>query len=417
MKKFKWLLGILLLALVPMLQSCDDDGYSIGDFSWDWATVRATGGGGYYLEGDNWGVIDPVATSIPWFKPVDGERVVAFFNPLYDMEGGKGVQVKMEGIQELLTKEVEDMSTEEEPEKVTVNVAYMPDYASLNGLISAIELGYFDDENIDVQLTEFSDGPTIIQAMESGSIDVGYIGQGAHKLCINGKADIFALAHVSNGDAVIGSKEKGTDTIEGLKGKTIAYSSGTSSEDILTKTLEKGGMTMDDITAMDMDATNIVTAMLSGSVDACATWVPNSLKVLEELGDDGVQLTDNKTFIDDTVSLASWIAMPKYAEENRDVLVRFARALYKGFDYRADHSHDDEVCGWIADKIKLEKNSLLDQVEVADWTTSEFIRDHMDDVKGYYELQQKSFVESGDCEETPVDNYVLFDVMEEACAE
>lgn len=82
MKKFKWLLGILLLALVPMLQSCDDDGYSIGDFSWDWATVRATGGGGYYLEGDNWGVIDPVATSIPWFKPVDGERVVAFFNPL-----------------------------------------------------------------------------------------------------------------------------------------------------------------------------------------------------------------------------------------------------------------------------------------------------------------------------------------------
>lgn len=97
----------------------------------------------------------------------------------------------------------------------------MPDYASLNGLISAIELGYFDDENIDVQLTEFSDGPTIIQAMESGSIDVGYIGQGAHKLCINGKADIFALAHVSNGDAVIGSKEKGTDTIEGLKGKQL----------------------------------------------------------------------------------------------------------------------------------------------------------------------------------------------------
>ena len=278
-------------------------------------------------------------------------------------------------------------ATEEEPEKVTVNVAYMPDYASLNGLISAIELGYFDDENIDVQLTEFSDGPTIIQAMESGSIDVGYIGQAAHKLCINGKADIFA------------------------------YSSGTSSEDILTKTLEKGGMTMDDITAMDMDATNIVTAMLSGSVDACATWVPNSLKVLEELGDDGVQLTDNKTFIDDTVSLASWIAMPKYAEENRDVLVRFARALYKGFDYRADHSHDDEVCGWIADKIKLEKDSLLDQVEVADWTTSEFIRDHMDEVKSYYELQQKKFVENGDCEETPVDNYVLFDVMEEACAE
>lgn len=307
-------------------------------------------------------------------------------------------------------------AAEETPEKVTVNVAYMPDYASLNGLISAVELGYFEDENIDVQLTEFADGPTIIQAMESGSIDVGYIGQGAHKLCINGKADIFALAHVSNSDGVIGSKEKGTDTIEGLKGKTIAYSSGTSSEDILKKTLAKGGMTMDDITAIDMDATNIVTAMISGSVDACATWVPNSLKVLQEV-DDAIQLTDNKTFRADTVSLDSWIVMKKYSEENRDLLVRFARALYKGFDYRADHSHDDEVCGWIADKIKLDKQTLLEQVNVADWTTSEFVRNNMDDIKGYYELQQKTFIESGDCEETPVDDYVLFDVMEEACAE
>ena len=41
MKKFKWLLGMLLLALVPMLQSCDDDGYSIGDFSWDMPFPRS----------------------------------------------------------------------------------------------------------------------------------------------------------------------------------------------------------------------------------------------------------------------------------------------------------------------------------------------------------------------------------------
>lgn len=118
MKKFKWLLGMLVLALItPMVQSCDDgDGYSIGDFSWDWATVRTTGGGVYYLQGDHWGVIDPVATSIPWYRPVDGERVIAFFNPLMDMPDNKGVQVKMEGIQEILTKDVEEMTAENEEE-------------------------------------------------------------------------------------------------------------------------------------------------------------------------------------------------------------------------------------------------------------------------------------------------------------
>ena len=115
MKRIKWLLGVLMWTLVPMLQSCDDDGYSIGDFSWDWATVRTTGGGGYYLDGDRWGVIDPVSTSIPWYRPVDGERVIAFFNPLYDVKDG--VQVKMEGIRDVLTKEVEEMKTEAESEE------------------------------------------------------------------------------------------------------------------------------------------------------------------------------------------------------------------------------------------------------------------------------------------------------------
>lgn len=115
MKKFNWILGLLLLALVPMLQSCDDDDYySIGDFSWDWATVHATGGGGFYLEGDRWGIIDPVTTAIPWYRPVDGKRVVAIFNPLADTKDG--VQVQMKGINEVLTKEVEEMTAENEEE-------------------------------------------------------------------------------------------------------------------------------------------------------------------------------------------------------------------------------------------------------------------------------------------------------------
>ena len=37
-------------------------------------------------------------------------------------------------------------------------------------------------------------------------------------------------------------------------------------------------MKMSDIEAIDMDAATIVTSMLSGSVDACATWSPNTIK-------------------------------------------------------------------------------------------------------------------------------------------
>ena len=163
----------------------------------------------------------------------------------------------------------------------TLNIAYMPNYGSLWAVETAINKGYFEEEGLTINLVEFADGPTIIAAMESGSIDMGYIGQGAHKLCINGRASIFALSHISNGDALIGGK--GIATVEDLKGKVVAYSSGTSSEDILKNSLDKAGMTMDDIKAMDMDASAIVTAMLSGGVDGILELLDLGVQTLGDL--------------------------------------------------------------------------------------------------------------------------------------
>lgn len=303
----------------------------------------------------------------------------------------------------------------ETAETVKMNVAYMPNYGSLWSVETAINKGYFAEEGIEVNLVEFADGPTIIAAMESGSIDVGYIGQGAHKLCINGRASIFALSHVSNGDALIGGK--GIKTVEELKGKIVAYSSGTSSEDILKNSLTKAGMTMDDIQAMDMDASAIVTAMLSGGVDACATWSPNSLKILDELSD-ATKLTDNMTFSDTTVSLASWICMPKYAADNRDLLVRFTRALFKGMDYSADE-HYDEVAQWVSAQTATDYESVYNQRGDAEWLTGKEVAEGAADgtVAKYYELQRDTFAAQGAVEKDPVpavEEYVMLDVMIEA---
>ena len=297
----------------------------------------------------------------------------------------------------------------------TLNVAYMPNYGSLWAVETAINKGYFEEEGLTLNLVEFADGPTIIAAMESGSIDVGYIGQGAHKLCINGRASIFALSHISNGDALIGGK--GIATVEDLKGKVVAYSSGTSSEDILKNSLNKAGMTMDDIKAMDMDASAIVTAMLSGGVDACATWSPNSLKILEEMPD-ATKLTDNMTFSDTTVSLASWICMPKYGEENHDLLIRFTRALFKGMDYSANE-HYDEVSEWVSKQTATDYESVYNQRGDAQWLTGKEVAQGAADgtVAQYYELQRDTFVKAGAVEKDPapdVSEYVLFDVMIEA---
>lgn len=116
MKKFNLIALALLLALLPGLQSCDDDGYSLGDFAFDWATVRVTNGDTYALMGDNWGSLWPAATSVPGYKPVDGQRVLTFFNPLSDNTDGYDHFVKVEWIRNILTKQVEELTPENEEE-------------------------------------------------------------------------------------------------------------------------------------------------------------------------------------------------------------------------------------------------------------------------------------------------------------
>ena len=311
------------------------------------------------------------------------------------------------------TKDATEEPTTSKAEPITLEVAYMPNYGSLWAVENAIDQGFMEEEGITLKLTEFQDGPTIIAAMESGSIDIGYIGQGAHKLCVNGQATIFALQQISNGDALIGGE--GITSIEDLKGKKVAYSSGSSSEDILVNSLTSAGMSMDDIQALDMDASAIVTAMLSGGVDACATWSPNSLKILSEMSE-ATKLTDNLTFKDKTMSLASWITMPKYAKENEDVLIRFTRALFKAMDY-ASTENQLETAELIAKRTATDVDTSYSQRGDAEWLSGKEVSEGAQDgtVEGYYELQKKNFIDSGVVEvDPPVSDYVLLNVMVES---
>lgn len=117
MKKLHWLFLIMCLAVLPVLQSCDDyDGNSVGDFSYpNWATVRVKGNT-FYLDSDTWGTLWPMNTHLGWFQPVDGQRIVTVFNPLYDNYGEYDHAVKIASIWPALTKGVETLTPENEEE-------------------------------------------------------------------------------------------------------------------------------------------------------------------------------------------------------------------------------------------------------------------------------------------------------------
>ncbi len=312
--------------------------------------------------------------------------------------------------------EAEPAQEEAEPvEKVSLNVAYMPNYASLWSVLTAIDQGYFEEEGLEITLWEFADGPSEIAAMEGGSIDLAYIGHGAHKLCINGQATIFAPSSVHSTDRIIVLPSSGVtsvDDIANLAGKKVAYNAGSSSETALNGALAAAGLTMDDIEAYEMDATNMVAAMSSGSVDACTAWNPYSVQIMNNC-EGAVELE----FATDSVNLSSWICLPDYAKENRDILLRFSRALYKAMAYASQEENWDYAVGLYAQKCAKDKEACLVETGDATWFSADDVKNGIADgtMQAYYQRQQEMFIESEAVEgEVPLENYVLFDVMQEA---
>jgi NitT/TauT family transport system substrate-binding protein len=290
----------------------------------------------------------------------------------------------------------------------------MPNYASLWAVETGIHMGYFEEEGITIELTQFADGPSEIAAMEGNSIDLAYIGKGAHKLCIQGRAVIFAPSSVHTSDTIVVSGESGINALEDLKGKKIAFNSGSSSESTLDSALTLAGLTREDVELYDMDVTYMVSAMVSGTVDAAVAWNPYTSQMLSSLNG-----SKEIEFSNGSINMSSWICLPSYAQENEDVLLRFSRALYKSMDYGSNSDNWNDVAQWCADETKTDLDANLAQTGDAIWFDVATMQSDLKDgtMVEYYEHVQQDFLDGGTIEQSDakdVNEFVLFDLMKEA---
>ena len=298
-----------------------------------------------------------------------------------------------------------------ETENVTLNVAYMANWGSLWAVATADAKGYFAEEGITINLTQFEDGPSEIAAMKQGSMDVAFIGPGAHKLCSKGEAQVFLMQHMGDGDCIIGLN--GIKTLEELKGKKVGYAAGTSSETILTTALASVGMTMEDIVAVSMDAPALTTAALSGQVDAIAAWSPMSLTILAQ-AENATDICSNVDFAT-MASPGSWVVNPDWAAQNSDVLVRFNRAMFKAMDFASAATTDDavaqEVAGYVAKITGLDVESTIAQRYDGSWLNSAQVLEMIESGKlvEYYNNQQVNFGDAAG--PLKADEFVLVDLM------
>lgn len=116
MKILKYIFALLvIIPVVSIFQACNDDGYSLDNFSLALATVNPIDSKTYYLTLDDGTTIWPASSNVVYTPKAD-QRVIVNYTPLSDEIGKYDHYAKINGIQDILTKGVINLTSQNEKE-------------------------------------------------------------------------------------------------------------------------------------------------------------------------------------------------------------------------------------------------------------------------------------------------------------
>ncbi len=135
--------------------------------------------------------------------------------------------------------------------------------------------GFFTKHGVDVELTNFNWDQDMLAALASGNLDVIAGATNGVITSYNKGVDqkgfmIMDLAFEA--DAIIAGKD--INSIKDLKGKKIAFETGSTSDLLLNYALRANGMTIDDIEHVPMGASEAGLALVAGRVDVAVSYEP-----------------------------------------------------------------------------------------------------------------------------------------------
>lgn len=184
-----------------------------------------------------------------------------------------------------------------------------------------------EDDGITIELQKFSSWSDLTDALNSGSIDGASVLIELAMSAVSQGIDLqaVALGH-KDGNVIVTSED--IQSVEDLKGKTIAIPHTQSSHNILVQdALAKAGLTVDDIEVVQLAPTEMPSSLASGSIDgycvaepfgaqAVAQGFGHVLSASEELWEDSLccGLVLNSDSIDQLGSDAVNTLIEKYYE-------------------------------------------------------------------------------------------------------
>lgn len=126
-----------------------------------------------------------------------------------------------------------------------------------------------------IKWVEFQFGPPLLEALGSGSVDIGTVGDTPPIFAQAAGANLlYVAAAPSTQNATLVPKDSPIRTVADLKGKKVAFAKGSSSHNFIVQALKKGGLTYKDIEPVFLAPADAAAAFASNRVDAWTVWDP-----------------------------------------------------------------------------------------------------------------------------------------------
>ncbi|MGB0931087.1 MAG: phosphate ABC transporter substrate-binding/OmpA family protein [Chitinophagales bacterium] len=164
---------------------------------------------------------------------------------------------------------------------------------------------------------------------------------------------LFQVDWSRGGDAIVA--RRGINSINDLKGKTVAVTPSTPSQTFLIWMLEAAGMTLDDIKVQEVpSAIDAATAFKSGKIDGAVVWSPDDEIIIRDVpGAKVLQSTRDASHIVADV----YIAKKSWVDANRDKVGK----LYEGFMIGAAEINASEAAKKKAAKIMADGTGISEK--------------------------------------------------------
>lgn len=161
--------------------------------------------------------------------------------------------------------------------KIIVKYGYQPGHAQT---VIAKEKEFYEKElgdKVEIQLVKFQSGPSLITALTAGKLDFGQVGDQPAIQAKANNVDLKIIGKFLFSDKVNGlivRKDSDITSIEGLKGKKVGVTVGSTGQQLLYIYLESAGLKPSDIKLVNLQPGDIVSSITFRNIDAAVTWEP-----------------------------------------------------------------------------------------------------------------------------------------------